>query len=206
MAGPRSNNRKGMSLVEMLVAISILVIGMAGFSMLFVRSWKTNSFIIEEGIASSQASRAVMSISSKIRETRQSDTGEFVIKLAEASQLVVYNNEDSDNSVERVHYYYDETNQILKKGVAKASGSPLAYPSDFSSDTVTDMVKFVTNSGADQPIFRYYDNNNAQLVSPVLTDIKMIELNLWINIKPLSAPDNINFSTKVELRNLDESI
>ena len=38
-----------MSLIEMIVAIFIFSLGMAGFSMLFVQSWKQNAYTLEMG-------------------------------------------------------------------------------------------------------------------------------------------------------------
>jgi len=199
-------NRKGLTLVEMLVAISIFTIGIAGFTMLFANSWKSNSFILEEGVASSQASWTITKISSELREARQSDAGDYMVKTASANELVIFINNDEDDNIERVRYYLDDDNDVLKKGVAEASGSPLSYPADYSSDTVTNMAIYVMNSGGSEPVFQYYDNNNGLLPSPFPTDIRVIEVNLWINIKPQSAPENVKIGTSVELRNLDESI
>lgn len=203
----KTSKKKGMSLIEMIVAISIFTMGIAGFTMLFLKSWKSNSFILEEGMASSQASQTVTNISGKLREIRQPDTGEYMIKTANENELVIYVNEDADSNIERVRYFLDGTNHILKKGVAEASGSPLSYPADYSSDTINNLASYVMNSGGSEPVFKYYDNTNTQLsASPTPTNIRVIEINLWINIKPLSAPENVKIGTSVELRNLDESI
>lgn len=196
-----------MSLIEMMVAISIFTIGIAGFAMLFSRSWKSNSFIIEEGIASVQAVQSVRKISAQLRDIRQSNTGEYMIKLAGENELVVYRNDDDDANIERVRFFLDEATDTFKKGVAEASGMPLAYPSDYSSDIVTTLAMYVVNADNSEPLFKYYDNQNNQLSSLVTPiSVRVIELNLWVNIKPLSAPDNVRIGTSVEIRNLDESI
>lgn len=198
---------KGLSFIEMIVAISIFTIGIAGFTLLFYRSWKSNSFIVEEGMASMQAAQSVRKISAQLRDIRQSDTGEYMVKTASENELVVYRNEDDDDNIERVRYFLDETNDTFKKGVAEASGSPLAYPANYDSDTVTTLALYTVNADNSEPLFKYYDNANNQLASPATpTSIRVIELNLWINIKPLSAPDNVRIGTSVEIRNLDESI
>ncbi len=191
----------------MIVAISIFTIGIAGFTLLFSSSWKSNSFILEEGMASVQAAQSVRKISAQLRDIRQSDTGEYMVKKADENELVVYRNEDDDDNIERVRYFLDEANDIFKKGVIEASGTPLAYPTDYSSDTVTNLALYAVNADNSEPLFKYYDNGNNQLSSPATpTSIRIIELNLWVNIKPLSAPDNVRIGTSVEIRNLDESI
>ena len=53
----RRKSVRGMSLVEMLMAIFILLIGLEGVSLLFVNSWKMNRFVLETGNASLMASR-----------------------------------------------------------------------------------------------------------------------------------------------------
>lgn len=191
----------------MIVAISIFTIGIAGFTLLFYRSWKSNSFIMEEGMASVQAAQSVRKITAQLRDIRQSDTGEYMIKKADVNELVVYRNEDTDDKIERVRYFLDVASRTFKKGVAEASGLPLVYPSDYSSDTVTTLAMYVVNADNSEPLFKYYGNTNNLLASPVTpTSIRIIELNLWVNIKPLSAPDNVRIGTSVEIRNLDESI
>lgn len=191
----------------MMVAISIFTIGIGGFTLLFANSWKSNSFIMEEGMASIQASNTIRRISSQLREIRQSDDGKYMVESANNNELVVYLNNDSDSDVERVRYFLDDANDILKKGVAEPSGTPPSYPDGYGSDTVTNMAVYVMNSGESEPVFQYYGNENDPLASsPSPTDIKVIEVNLWINIKPQSAPENVKIGTSVELRNLDEGI
>ena len=200
-------NKKGMTFTELIVAISILSIGMAGFTMLFISSWKSNSFIIEEGMAAAQASNSVRKISKELREIRQAENGDFMIKAAGENELVVYLDESKDGFVDRVRYYVDEDEDIFIKSVAEASGDPLNYPENYDGDEERIIARFVMNGALTEPVFKYYDNENELLSSsPTLTDIRLIEVNLWINIKPETAPDNVRIGTSVELRNLDESI
>ncbi len=192
--------------MEMIIAISIFTLGIAGFTLLFSRSWKSNSFIVEEGMAAMQASNSVRNISRDLREIRQAETGEYMVKTAEENELVVYFDVDGDDVVERVRFYVDEDTDTFIRGVAEASGSPLAYPADYSADIETVLANYVMNGSLSELVFKYYDNENMELVSPAPTDIRLIEVNLWINIKPLSAPDNVKIGTSIELRNLDENI
>lgn len=189
----------------MLVAILIFSIGIGGFSMLFIRSWRANSFVLEEGMTSMQAARAVRQITAQLRDIRQSDSGEYMVKLAAADELVVYRDEDDDEGIERVRYYLDGADDTFKKGVAEYNGT--AYPADYSGDTITDLALYVVNADNSEPLFRYYDNVNAEIAEPATpTTVRLIELNLWINIKPLTAPENVRIGTTVQIRNLDEAI
>ena len=203
--------KKGMSLVDVIVAISIFSIGMAGFTVLFVRSWKSNSFIIEEGNTSLMASRAIQNITNDLRKIKQADNGDFAIKSGDDFNLTVYLDEDGDSVTERVHYY--KTGQTLYKGITNPNaGTPPTYPN--GDQTVKTLAEYITNT-EEQPLFYYYNKdypgdtvNNPLNISPTLPvdQVKLIRVHLWINIKPLTAPDNINFETFIDLRNLNENI
>jgi prepilin-type N-terminal cleavage/methylation domain-containing protein len=204
-------SKKGMSLVEMLVAIAIFSIGIAGFTALFVNSWRSNSFIVEEGQTNQIATRAVDSIVKNLRKIRQSDNGDYPIKSGDGFNLTVYVDDDDDGTTERVHYYLN--GQILEKGVTNpTTASPPVYPT--GDQTVTAVANYVTNTSG-QPIFYYYNKNypgdtvnNPLATSPALAvdQVKLLKIQLWVNIKPNTAPDNVNFESFVDLRNLNENI
>lgn len=205
---PYFRKLKGMSLTEMLVAISILVIGMFGFSLLFIKTWQTNSFVLEEGQSVAAVSRAVNEMITNLREVKQAEDGSFAVKSGDDFDLIVYLDEDNDDVVERIHYYLDLDNDDLIKGIAEPSGSPPTYPANDTSTTI--LAHYIVNSDT-QPVFYYYDNNYAggsgsSLATPITPyDARLIKINLWINIKPLTAPDNVNLESFVELRNLNEN-
>jgi len=200
-----------MSLVEMIVAIAIFSIGIAGFTTLFVNSWRSNSFIVEEGQTNQIATQAVDSIVKNLRKIRQSDSGDYPVKSGDGFNLTIYVDDDNDGFTERVHYFLN--GQVLEKGVTKpTAASPPTYPT--GDQTITTVANYVTNTGS-QPIFYYYNKNypgdtvnNPLTTSPSLAvdQVKLVKIQLWVNIKPDTAPDNVNFESFVDLRNLNENI
>jgi prepilin-type N-terminal cleavage/methylation domain-containing protein len=213
-----STNKKGMTLIEMLVAVSILTLGMAGFTMLGSKTWKFNSFILESGNATNKATKAMNDTIKNLRKVRQADDGSYPIKAVSSTSLTVYIDDDDDNVTERVHYYLDDNADTFIKGVAKPSGSPLKYPENssgipiYTNDQITIISNYVVNTTS-QPVFEYYDGNYPIVISnnpiPVASlntsDVKLVKVRLWVNIKPLTAPDNINLESFVEFRNLNEN-
>lgn len=207
------SGKKGMTLVDVMVAISIFTIGIGGFTMLFARSWKVNSFIIEEGNTVRIASRGVQTVVKDLRKIRQADNGDYAIKSGDDFNLTVYLDDDRDGVTERVHYFLDTDTNQLKKGVTDpVAGTPPTYPA--GDQTVTVVADYVMNTPT-QPIFYYYNKdypgdivNNPLNLSPTLpvAQVKLIRVLLWVNIKPLTAPDNVNFESFVDLRNLNENI
>lgn len=197
-----------MTLVEVMVAIAVMLIAMEGFTLLFVRSWDTNKFILEEGLASAAASRATNKIISELRHVRQADNGDYPVESGSDFDLKVYLDVDKDGVTERVHYFLDQDTDELKKGIANPlATTPISYPA--ADDSVSVMTNYVVNASTD-PVFYYYNENypgdtvNNPIATPVAIDqVRLIQVHLYVNINPVHAPDNINIEAFADLRNLN---
>lgn len=193
--------------MEMLIAIGIFTIGMAGFTVLFARSWITNHFILEEGQASLVASRAVEGLVSDLRRIRQADSGEYPILSCDDFDLVVFIDIDGDDVTEKVHYFIDD--EELKRGISNPSGVPPVYPDE--DEEVETLTNYVYNSGI-QPAFYYYnheypgDAEHNPMDTPVadIEDVRLVKIHLLINIDPGRTPENVNIESFAELRNLND--
>lgn len=191
--------------MEMIVALSIMTLGMAGFSMLFINSWNSNKFIIEMGNASFVASRGVNQAVAALRKIRQADNGDYPIESGDDFDLEVYIDIDGDGVTERVHYYLQGT--ALYQGVTEPiAGLPITYPN--GDDTTRVITNSIINTNAN-PIFSYYNDDyptdvvNNPLTTPVdVADVRMIKIHLMVNIDPFHAPEHVNVESFVELRNL----
>ncbi|OGI21442.1 MAG: hypothetical protein A3J06_04750 [Candidatus Moranbacteria bacterium RIFCSPLOWO2_02_FULL_48_19] len=199
---------KAMTLVEMLIAISIMLIGMGGFSLLLLKSLGTNKFIIEEGVSSAAVSRATNKIITALRSVRQADNGDFPVESGSDFDLKVYIDIDDDDATERVHYFLDLVNDQLKMGVTNPLATmPVTYPA--SDDTVSVLANYIVNTDVD-PVFYYYNENypgdaiNNPLVTPInVQDVRLIRVHLLMNIDPVRAPNNVNIESFADLRNLE---
>lgn len=199
--------KKGMTLVEMMVSISILVMAMGGFSLLFFRAFETNSFVLEEGLTAMSISHAVDVITSDLRRVRQADNGDYPIVSGTDFDLKVFVDIDNDGAVERVHYFLN--GDTLERGVTEpVAGTPVTYPS--TDDTVFDLAHYVVNT-ASEPLFTYYNNNypgdavNNPLAAPIAVgDVRLIRVWVRMNIDPIKAPNNVNIESFAELRNLND--
>ncbi|HEX8974374.1 MAG TPA: hypothetical protein VF817_02705 [Patescibacteria group bacterium] len=194
-----------MSLVETLVAIFLFSLGIIAVTVLFTRSWKANSYILEEATATTAATKALDVTVKDLRKVRQADNGSFPIKSVGNFDLVVYLDDEGDGTTEQVHYFLDNQGNF-KKGVSRPSGTPAAYPSN--DQTITTLAQHIVNTSS-QPVFYYYDKNfplntsNNPIPNPQPGDVKLISVHLWVNIKPNTAPDNINLESFANLRNLN---
>lgn len=207
-----TRKQKALSLVEMIITIGIFVIGVTAFSLLFVRGWKANKFIMEEGQSSFAASQTVDSLMGELRRVRQGDNGSYPVESADDNDLIVYIDIDHDEVTERVHYFLDEANKKIKKGITNpSSGNPITYPT--GDETVSDVMSYVENN-SDNPIFYYYGTSypasSTPITTPVsanqLSSIRLVRFNLSINFKPNSMPDNISLESFAELRNMNKYV
>ncbi|MDD2766212.1 MAG: prepilin-type N-terminal cleavage/methylation domain-containing protein [Candidatus Moranbacteria bacterium] len=200
-------NLKGMTLVELMVAISIMLIAMGGFTTLFIKSWDTNKFVLEEGMASSNASYALGKVIKQLRGVKQADNGDFPVESADDFDLKVYVDIDHDDVTERVHYFLDLDTHELQRGVTNPTGSaPVSYPA--SDDSVSVIAEHITNTNAN-PLFLYYNKNypgdttNNPIATPAdVSAIRLIQVHLWVDVNPAHPPNNINMESFVDLRNL----
>lgn len=204
----RNQKLKGMTLIEMLVAIAVMLIIMQGFTLLLVNSWENNKSIIETGLASSLASRTVNKTIIQFRAIKQGDNGDFPIESADDFDIVIYTDIDDDGVTERVHYYLDLASDEFRRGVTdpNTSTTPVTYPA--TDTTTTTLAEYIVNEN-DNPIFYYYNDNypgdtvNNPLITPTSPgDIQLIRMKLLVNIDPIRAPNNINIESFVDLRNL----
>ncbi|HEX7586170.1 MAG TPA: prepilin-type N-terminal cleavage/methylation domain-containing protein [Patescibacteria group bacterium] len=197
----------GMTLIEALIAIAIFTIGIGGFSLLFVKSWQSNSYVFEMGQSSIAASQGVNEAIGYLRKSRQGDDGSYPIKSATDNDLVIFSDYDKDGITERLHFF--KSGDQLMLGWRKPTGSlPKTYA---AGDQGTKMIsKRVVNDAA-TPVFYYYNKDYPadQVNNPVATpaaasDIKLIKVLLKVNMDPNRAPDNIEISSFAELRNLND--
>lgn len=199
---------KGLTLVEMLVAIFIMSAGMLGFSLLFSSSWTSNKFILETGITSIRVNRASTEIINNLRKVRQADNGDYPIDSGDDFDIQVYLDIDNDGVTERVHYWLDDVNDRLMRGIREPStAQPPTYAA--GDETTSVIAEYIVNEST-QPLFYYYNENypgdtvNNPLLTPAaIGDVRLVRVLIRMNIDPIKAPNNINIESFVDLRNLE---
>ena len=196
-----------MTLIEMMIAITIFTIGIGGFSLLFVKSWQGNSYVYEMGQSSVAASQGVNEIISYLRKARQGDNGSYPIKSATDNDLVVFSDYDKDGITERLHFYKNG-DQLIMGWRKPTGGLPKTYA---AGDQGTKIIANRVVNDAETPVFYYYNKDYPadQVNNPVVTpannaDVRLIKILLKVNVDPNRAPDNIEISSFVELRNLND--
>ena len=199
---------RGMSLTEMLVAISIFMLIMLGAVYLLGWIYRQYGFSMELGVSVNQAQRGLKTIVKDIRGIRQADSGAYAVESADSFDFVFYADVDKDGITEKVHYFLE--NESVKKETSKPSGSPPVYPSLY--ETSATLVEHVVNT-ADQPLFTFYNEDypadlvNNPLSAPVsgISEIRLVKTDIFFNLDPYRNPDNIRLESYIALRNLKDN-
>jgi prepilin-type N-terminal cleavage/methylation domain-containing protein len=199
-------NKKGMTLVEVSVACSIMTILAGIMSLLVIKSFAINRYSIEQGLNTASIQNTLAKFSKHLREAKQSDAGGYLIESAENFDLVFYANIDDDPATEKVHYFLE--NNQLKIGTSEATGFPPEYPD--IDQTVNVIGNGIINTQI-QPIFYYYEtgyygqiDQNAITTPAPPSQIGLIKIELYVNTDPGNVPENTHMETFIRPRNIKE--
>lgn len=199
----KKKTKKGMSLVEMIVAIGIFSILSLGVALFFARVLPLQRFALDSAQAQLGASQSVTNVVKLIRNMRQSDAGGYALQEAGVDEIIFFADEDGDGAVERVRFFLDGTN--LRMGVINPSGNPVTYP--VGTETTHTAATEVRNGSGTYPsaIFHYYDGGNEELTGAFsISDVRMVRVDVYIDVNPSSSPEAAHFESFASIRNLSE--
>ena len=201
----KNKNFSGLSLMEMMVAISIFTIAIAGFSTLYIRAMKSNSYTLKMGQTSTALSQGLNKMVEYIRTARQGDNGNAAIVAIADNSLTIYSDFDNDQITERLHFYLN--NQQIKLGITNpTTGANKTYP---SGDEETRLIAEHIVNGVEDKLFQYYPVGLAQApIEPSTGDIsaiRMVEIFLKMNIDINRRENDFEMRSFVEFRNLNDN-
>lgn len=198
-------NKKGMTIVEMMTAVTILVLISGIVTLALIRTYSVNKRTIEQGLNNSNLQLSISNFTKNIREARQSDAGDYLILSGNDFNLKFFSDVDDDTIVERLHYFLED--KYFKLGIAKPSGFPPQYP---AGDEEVRIIGSNILNGTLEPIFYYYNGENLSdlennpLATPITpNDVSLIKLHLITNVNPEQNPTNMHLETLVRPRNVE---
>ncbi|NCU41591.1 MAG: prepilin-type N-terminal cleavage/methylation domain-containing protein [Candidatus Moranbacteria bacterium] len=194
-------NKKGMSLIEMIVAIAIFTIGLGIFTLLFVRSWEMYNFSFSTGQSQVMASQGVQRLVDIIRNAQQADNGAFPLVVAQEEEIVLYTNIDEDASIERVRIFFSHNKIFLEIRNASA-GTPPQYASGY--ETSQEIIRDIIQEDG-HVIFSYYDKLNTRLTGTFpINDVKMVKIDIMVDDNVEKLPEGISIESHASIRNLNQ--
>lgn len=189
--------KRGMTLVELIVAIGIVTVVMTGLTEFFIYLWGSKYDEISRGQSMLAASQSVSKMGENIRKAAQADSGSYAISSATGFDMVFYSDIDDDENRERVHYYLDG-NSIMMGTAEPILGDNPTYPAD---DEEVSLITGNVMNGASDPIFTYL--NYADEETSTLAAIRRVDLRVSVNVDP-SRISNTVIETSIALRNLNK--
>lgn len=201
-----NKEQRGMTLVEILVALSIFVI-----IMLAVVTFEYNVLDYNRHSQTAltnvqDATNILKYMSKELRTMSPSANGSYPILSAATSSVTFYSDIDGNGTKEQIRYYIAST--TVYRGVTISSGFPLTYNLvNESKSTIATGVRNATSSALFEYFDNSYDGNGQSLTYPLtLFTIRLVKINIMIDSDPRKSPLPIIYSTQVSLRNLKDNL
>lgn len=201
----RNTNKKGFTLVEVLVATAIFTI-IVGLITMFIRNIYYFNNVFSSGLTSyDDARKALQPIASEIRSASPSSLGAYPLEKTAENELVFFSDINNDGLKEKIRYVVIGT--TLKRGVTAPTGNPLQYAS--ANEVLTTIVAGVRNGIT--PLFTYFGSAYAgtgnSLVQPVsVLDVRLVKINIIIDADPNRPPSPVSVTTQISIRNLKDNL
>lgn len=130
----RKLNKKGLTLVEVLISVTILIVMVGVVSGIIAGLYRTYSYGFEQSLAINEARRGVEVLVRKIRTARPGDDGSYSIEKSAEKEFVFYSDIDKDGETEKVRYFLGTVNsgsEIQECNNSSQGGSCNIVFSDF---------------------------------------------------------------------------
>jgi hypothetical protein len=196
-----NNTSLGLSLIELMVAVTLLLIVMSATFVLWSAFGRDLSHSYEEERNLIAANQTLERISIELREMRDGENGAWPLEIAGNQEIAFYADVDDDGQIERVRYWLSGAE--LWRGIVKPTENPVSYPSEQEQAAI--IVSGVRNGS--EPIFYYYNQdwpldqeNNPLDPSDRILNSSLIAINLIVSYSDAVEPSAV--SSSVALRKL----
>lgn len=202
----RASRQRGMTLVEIFIAIAIFVAVMGAIAMFEGNIFRYNG-VVSNSLQTSLSAQTIMkTMLVEIREAAPGANGAFPVVTAGSTTLSFFSDADNDGVEEQVTYSLIGTN--LYKAVIKPFGSPPSY--SVASQSTTTILTSVRN-GTSLPAFQYYDANYSGTSTPLsqpvtTTSVHLVKINLTLDADLNRAPAAVTYSVQASIRNLKTNL
>lgn len=199
-------NNNGMTLVEIIVVLSILGIIMIIVSKFGVDVLSNNRYAQDSLITIQDARVILRTISKELRSASISNIGSYTISQAGTSSITFFSDIENDGLKEQIRYFISSS--TLKKGIIKPTGSPLTYN---SANEIFSILAYNVKNTASSPLFEYYNSSytgsgNALSQPVTVSQVRLVKVNLLLDVNPYKSPIPRSYTTQVNIRNLKDNL
>lgn len=203
----RSTPKTGFTLVEVMVAIFIFAITVAGVSAFVIYYLQNYSFSFEQNQAIGLAQGAITQIIREVRETRSAEDGAWALSQTDDNTFIFFADVTNDGRSDRVRYFLEGSE--LKKGVIEPTQPPVSYPTE--NEQITTVVSYVDNQGIS--LFTYYNGGwpKDTITNPLPADQRLlstryVSIYLRINVNPDTGSQPFELTSGVQMRSLKDNL
>jgi len=200
-------SKSGMTLVEVIVAISIFTIAMLAITGGATQLYKINGYTISQAYQVDYARRGTDSLIRDIREMTYADDGAFPLSIMGEHRIGFFSDIDRDDNVEYVEYeLVGVGSTTLEKRIYNSSGVAPFYNFSSPDETYT-LSEYVQNASFGSSTFMYYNSNGVIASSTTLvTDIRYVQAQIIVNVDPVRDPGQYMLRSSAALRNLKDNL
>jgi len=198
------SDKKGFTLLEIIVSLSILSILILGAMEMFNVSFRADNFVQEGGTIQADAAKIVQTFIDELRTANYSNIGGYPIASASGTEIVFYANIDRDILIEKIRYFVNGNS--FYKGVTKPTGT-LLYSYVSSTEQITVLARNLQTPIGN--VFTYYNEyyngttNTSTMPYPIiLPDVRIVGLNLRLKQNTAANAPIFEVQTKVQIRSL----
>jgi len=198
--------KKGMTLVEVIVVVSLFAIIMLVIISSVMTFYKANSYAIAQAYEIYNARKGVQTLVRDIREMSFADNGTFPLARKEEHMIGFYSDIDRDDSVEYVEYELDDPSTIFVKRIYNATNSIPVYDLTTPDEVIT-ISEYVQNNEYGTSTFYYLDEQGDEIGSGgSVTDVRYIRSQIIVNVDATRNPGQFMLRGSAALRNIINSI
>ncbi len=194
--------KRGFTLIELLVAMGITTLLMTPIVWMLINGFRYNAIVWEQLKTQTDGRRVLREVVDIVRKAEESSIGAYPIEKADANELIIFANMDNDSLRERVRFWLD--GKTIKRNIIKPSGNPLSYS---GAGATTEIAHDIDNIAQGISLFSYYDENytgaESALAQPVdMTKVRIIKVDLELELDPTESPEPLRVESMVSVRNL----
>jgi prepilin-type N-terminal cleavage/methylation domain-containing protein len=196
---------RGMTLVEVLIALAIFISIMGAVGLFEVNIFSYQSSISSSFTTVQDTEIILKTMTKEIRMTSPGSDGSYAIQSVATNTMMFYADTDGNGIKERIRYSLVGT--TLYRAFLAPTGSPLAYTGSEATTTLLNNVRNATSTSVFEYFDGSYDGNEAPLAQPVTTSaVRLVKINITLDTDPNKSPAPRTYTTQVTLRNIKNNL
>lgn len=202
----RTHFKRGMTLVEVFIALAIFVVVMTAIAMFESSIYRYKNSVSSSYQTTQSAQSILKTMLTELREAEPGSNGAFPVVNAGSTTVSFFSDANNDGNPEQITYTLMGT--TLYRAVIQPSGNPPSY--NIANQSTSSIMTSVQN-GASTPVFQYYDGNYSGTSSPLTqpvttTSVHLIRVNVTLDLDPNRSPVPVTYSVQASLRNLKTNL